>query len=374
MSGDYVILLDHTIQQDSMKMLFIIGIRLEDLPPVGEAVTLENVKPLALYPVEKSSGEIVYQQLEETVTKIGVPPRAILSDAGSDLKKGADLFCEKYTRTDSFYDITHKNACVLKHYLEKDEVWLTFCNFLTSTRRLLQQTSLAQYLPPTFKTKARYMNLDTIVLWGNRIIAAKGDILTTLECKNRELYLEKLSWIDSFKAPLLEWKEMLDVTKTAEEFIRKRGIFSQAELFLQQLPSMNPSSPKAQEISKELVQFVQLQSLKVTLKERLPGTTEVLESVFGKFKRIEKDQIKNGFTSMILALPAMLSKTTKEIVTTAMKQVSTKMPRLWSNDNLGQTGNAKKLEFHKTADKAILLNSQEVKGTKTGSVVVSPIN
>jgi hypothetical protein len=218
------------------------------------------------------------------------------------------------------------------------------------------------------------MNLDTIVLWGNRILAAKDDILNTLEGKKRKLFLEKLSWIDTFKASLPEWKEILDVTQAAEEFIRKRGIFSQAELFLQQLPSMNPSSPKAQEISKELVQFIQLQALKTTLKERLPGSTEVLESVFGKFKRIEKDHIKNGFTSMILALPAMLSTTTKEIVTNAMQQIKTKILRLWSNDNLGQTMNSKKREFHKTADQAILLKSQDVKGTNTGSVTLQPIS
>lgn len=175
-SDDYLWILDHTIQLESMKVLLILGIRLKDLPPVGEALSIADMEPIALFPVEKSKGEVVYQQLEASAERTGIP-RAILSDAGSDLKKGAELFCEHYPQTEFLYDITHKSACLLKRYLEKDEVWLYFCSLVASSRKSLQQTSLSYLIPPVFKNKARYMNLENIITWGNRLIVVKKEIL-----------------------------------------------------------------------------------------------------------------------------------------------------------------------------------------------------
>lgn len=45
---------------------------------------------LALFPVEQSNGVIVHQQLESLCDRYGVPA-SVLSDHGSDLKKGIEL-------------------------------------------------------------------------------------------------------------------------------------------------------------------------------------------------------------------------------------------------------------------------------------------
>ena len=177
-ANDWVWIVDHTIQLESTKLLFILGIRLEKLPPVGEALSLKDVEPLTLLPVKQSNGDIVFQQLEATIEKTGVP-RCILSDAGSDLNKGVRLFCDAHPQTDSLYDITHKNACILKRILGEDEVWKNFCEQVTTTRRALQQSSIAHLLPPNLKSKARYMNLNERVKWGKRIIAGTNEILVS---------------------------------------------------------------------------------------------------------------------------------------------------------------------------------------------------
>ena len=109
-------------------------------------------------------------------------------------------------------------------------------------------------------------------------------------------------------------------------------------------------------------------SRKAHFQKRIPGSSEVIESCFGKFKQIEKDQAKNGWTSMILALPALVSKTTKTVVTQAMKQVSTKKIKEWSAEHLGSTINSKKRAFHCEADRIIKAQSQKEKGIKVGSI------
>lgn len=53
------------------------------------------------------------------------------------------------------------------------------------------------------------------------------------------------------------------------------------------------------ELSEELPSFVSSQSAKASASERLPGSTDVLESCFGPFKVLEKDQSRGGFTSWL---------------------------------------------------------------------------
>jgi hypothetical protein len=76
--------------------------------------------------------------------------------------------------------------------------------------------------------------------------------------------------------------------------------------------------------------------------ERLPGSTEVLESCFGKLKVIEKDQARNGFTAMVLSLAAMVWKTTAAVVHRALETCSIQMVKEWIEDNLGKTVQAQR--------------------------------
>jgi len=73
-----------------------------------------------------------------------------------------------------------------------------------------------------------------------------------------------------------------------------------------------------------LIAFVTEQESQVHQGERLPGSSEVIESVFGKMKRLEQDQSKNGFTSLLLGLSALVSTTTNTVIQKALETVPTK--------------------------------------------------
>ena len=83
---DWVWVVDHTVQGENDKGLLILGVRLSVWQARRGCLTHEDMEPLALYPVRHSDGAVVYQQLEKTAAKPGLP-RAILSDHGSDLSR-----------------------------------------------------------------------------------------------------------------------------------------------------------------------------------------------------------------------------------------------------------------------------------------------
>ncbi len=104
--------------------MVILGIRQELLPEGELYLTHKDVEPIALIPFEQSNGDIVFQQLEETIKKTGVP-KQIVSDNGPDIKSGSDKFCEKYGVIQT-YDIKHKGAALLKRELNGDDEWEKF--------------------------------------------------------------------------------------------------------------------------------------------------------------------------------------------------------------------------------------------------------
>lgn len=110
-ADDWIWIIDNTIQCGQEKCLLIVGIRLSALPAAETILNHDDLEPLALFPVTKSNGEIVYQQLEETMKKTGVP-REIINDCGSDIKAGIDLFCGKHPETCFIYDIKHKATAI----------------------------------------------------------------------------------------------------------------------------------------------------------------------------------------------------------------------------------------------------------------------
>ncbi len=93
------------------------------LPAVGECLTLKDMRVIALLPVEKSSQEIVHQQLETLRNKTGITPARMLSDGGSDLTGGIAKFCAAHPETLGFGDLPHQAALLLKKRLKDYERW-----------------------------------------------------------------------------------------------------------------------------------------------------------------------------------------------------------------------------------------------------------
>ena len=100
------------------------------------------------------------------------------------------------------------------------------------------------------------------------------------------------------------------------------------------------------------MKFVVQQTRRTRVGERLPGSTEVLESCFGCFKQLEKQQARGGFTSLILGFGALLAGTATNVVKQAMEHSGTKAIFEWCKKTLGTTLFSKrKLAFTASATK-----------------------
>jgi hypothetical protein len=291
------------------------------------------MEPIALVPMTSSTKQTVAVCLENAVAQTGVP-RAILDDHGADLHGGVEIFREAHPETSEIYDVKHKAACLLKARLENNPRWKAYASQSAYTKFAVQQTPLACLAPPSQRSKARFMNLDGLVAWGVKTLALVDDPSRLAELGISADQVEaKLGWLKEFRAELAEWSAWMAVIETTLDYVRCHGLTTGAGRELEaKLPAAEGS---AGELREQLLGFVVDESSKVRQGERLPGTTEVLESCFGKLKDLEDGQSKSGFTGLVLSLGAMVSKWTVESIGEALERCRVRDVLDWCRKNLG---------------------------------------
>ncbi len=162
--SDWVFLVDLTIQLGEHKCLVILGVRLSVLRSKGYSPDHHDVQVLSVAVLTRCNGETVAAHLGTLSQRLGVPVQ-VVSDHGSEVLAGIRLFRRKQQDRHQCVvetsDITHGLAILLKNQLEPDARWASFVTACQSTRQQLQQTAGSFLKPPAWRSKARFLNLES---------------------------------------------------------------------------------------------------------------------------------------------------------------------------------------------------------------------
>ena len=344
---DWIWIADHSNQIGQEKVLLIIGVRTADLPPTGETLPLDKMVVLAAVPGTKWTCADVRREYAKLAEQIG-PPKYLLTDGAVELRDSADVLENNGKKPILLRDMKHFAANVFEKLVGKDEKFQAFLSKLGRTRSSVQQTELGHFTPPPQKPKARFMNLGATLRWGQMV----SYHLSHPHSKSRHGITparvnEKLGWVREFRDELAAWSRCQKVVQTSLRFINRQGVYHGAAAKLAaELDRMREKHPHDCELSNtmatKLIAFVQESETQLEQGERTWLSTENIESLFGRYKRLEGQHSKGGFTSLIAALPALLVDWTAARVRDALSDVSVKEMKLWVTENLGTTLTAKK--------------------------------
>ena len=87
-------------------------------------------------------------------------------------------------------------------------------------------------------------------------------------------------------------------------------------------------------VEAELIMFARHESASARPDERLVGSSEVEESVFGKLKSLEGDQSSSGFTRYVLSLGAVVGDWTTTRIKEALEKTPVKPVEAWCKEHL----------------------------------------
>lgn len=351
-ADDWIWLADHSNQIGQEKVLSILGIRASQLPPPGTTLRHEDLRVLAVKSGLNWKREDMAKTYDELAERLGTP-RAVLVDGAVELREGAECLKKRRGDTIVLRDFKHKAANVLKSMVGGTERFKEFCRHVGRTRAAIQQTELAHLTPLTPKPKSRFMNLAATLHWASMTLW----VLEHPEARARqgltpERLEDKLGWLREFADDLAVWGECQWIVSSCVTFINEQALYRGASAALRdRLGELVHSTSK--EVAERLICFVKDAEDLLKEGERLPMSTEILESSFGLYKQLERQHSQGGFTSLLPAYAALLKPTTPASVVEAFRRVSTKDVKQWVADHLGTTVTSRRRATYVEHSKAI---------------------
>jgi hypothetical protein len=340
---DWVWIVDCTIRIGQKKCLLILGVSLEQVRASQGALEHHQVVVLDLWVTAHCTGLDVEKRLKDLAVRVGVP-RQIASDHGSDLSKGVRLFQADNPVVIDTYDVTHKLACLVKAELKTDPRWEEFLRYCTSSLFGLQQSRGAFLTPPGPRSLERSMNVDRHTEWATRMLAVLdlpdktlvAELLGLDEQEASSFLEEKLGWLRGFRQETKRFGRLIEAVKQTEEEVKNHGLSRQTAARLwKRMPTQLRRDASLREFLRGLKGYLKEEGSKVPVGQSWLGTSDVIESLFGKYKCFLEKSPEGEVGSSVLALPLLTVDLTAELVQEALLTVSAQDVRSWADESLG---------------------------------------
>lgn len=313
----WVWIIDHTIQVGDKKLFLIVGCPLADVPFGQRCLALADLHLVALVPMEQSNQELIDAELEKASHRTG-PPRVIVSDQAGDLTKGIERFQQRHATTLAVGDIAHHGANVLENRWQRDPRWAAMLKGFAQTNQQIRQTADALLLSPTLRNKARFMNVGPLPRFARRVLG-----LLKRQTPN-EKAKQRYGWLVDYEENLAGWLEQYDVVHQTIERVRRHGLNAETLGHLEKEWGSPSQRVGTQMVRGYMRAYVSKNARPAQAGETLVGSSEVLESAFGKLKAKAGESGKGELTGMALALGAILGHHEEEDVREALDAVPQK--------------------------------------------------
>lgn len=317
-----------------------------------------DVEILGLEIMSSTKGELIEQQLDKISKRVGIPVQ-IVADNGSDLARGIKLYQQKHPSLIYTHDVTHAMALILKNQLDSDDRYQAFVKKCNICRQKLQQTELSFLAPPTQRSQCRYFNVERLTEWASNLLSSSPETLMTLipqadmSLVNNKL-IDKLGWLTGYESELIRWNQMLSLTRNVETHLKRAGITYQSASHFQK-ERVVFSDSAVNNLQQQIFSYLNIQSDKLKDRDTFLATSDVIESLFGKYKQFSSRCPTKEMGQMILTICLSTMNLTTKLIKDALETISFTDVEDWLIDVFGRS----------TLSKRKALFSTEREGTKT---------
>jgi hypothetical protein len=323
-------IIDHTIQIGVKKLFVIVGCPLCDVPFGQRCLSLADLHLVALVPMEQSNQYLVNAELEKASQRTAAP-RLIVSDQGPDLRKGIELFQQRHGNTVAVGDLAHHGANVLENRWEREPRWQELLHRFAQTNQQIRQTADAFLLSPTLRNKARFMNVGPLLRFACRVLK-----LLKRE-KPNEKAQQRYGWLLEYEEDLARWLEQYDLVDKTIKRVRLHGLNGGTLVELEKEWGAESEQRGTKMVRGHMRAYVWKNVRQAEEGETLVGSSEVLESAFGKLKAKVGESGKGELTGLAMSLGAILGKHDEEEVRQALDAVPQKKAEGMISRLLGPT-------------------------------------
>lgn len=336
-NANYAAIVDESMMIGEEKLLFTVGV-----PALHQERPLrsDDVQILDIAVAKSWNGEGIKRHLEIVAAKVGHPPDYVISDNASIMKKGISESKIKHQR-----DISHSLGMYLERAYKKEADFNGYIKLMSQAKAKYNMTKFAYLLPPTQRTIARFINLSSWVKWSS-------NMLSNYHSMNEE-EKDVFSFIPANSSLIDELNEVVKCIEEIEYTCKQKGLSEKSIYECQRVMKMSlfKGNVRMIKLGEKINTFLKEEAK--LLSEELPvhnNSSDIIESLFGKYKERKSPNKLYGVTSQVLFIPLytrlLNPKTANDFnFKTVLEDMKMDQIKDWSNKNLTPNLMTKRTQF-----------------------------
>lgn len=317
--GDYGLIMDECMVIGQQRLLLIMGISANKI--AKRATVLSDVQILGIEVRRSWKAEDIQKSLAKVTEKMGKKPLYVISDGASNLKRGivdAELI--------RLCDVSHQMALILERYYKDHDQFVAWSKQISLTKFKGIMQAHAYLLPPKQRVIARFMNLFASIEWSKKMLATMSHL--TIEEQTH------FQWIYQYESFIDEIFRVFELANRLITTLKINGLSYQSVNDC--INWIDESKCKnVPQLLGNIKQYLLEEKAKLTdEKTHWHVCSNIIESLFGKFKDAIATNPLNGVTGMVLSLCLHTHKGLKFDIESALEQVSMADLKQWKQDNL----------------------------------------
>ena len=148
--------------------------------------------------------------------------------------------------------------------------------------------------------------------------------------------IDKLGWLVDYQSELIRWNQMVNLTRSIETQLKQFGLNHQSLAYLQEKNFAFADSSR-QYFQQYIVDYVVAQTSHLRESETFLATSDVIESLFGKYKQFSARCPFKEMGQMLLTISLSTMNLTTTVVKNALLSISFADVEAWLTEVFGQS-------------------------------------
>lgn len=350
--------MDHSIDIGVKKVLVVLRVKLSALRNRESAITLDDCECIGVKIHEKSIGEIIAKDLGIIFEKSGIPV-GIIKDGGGDLARGVELWQEQIEeKVEVIDDVGHVVANAIKAQYAKSKLFKLFLKLLDQCGKRLRQTKLAFLKPPKLRTKGRFQGISITANWAIKILELCDEKISQPEYKKLKFALSGISKVKIF---LVGMATNIIAASEVMKIVKNEGMNQKSyKSIVAIIDKIGTRSIIKKKLSNWADKHLEIQQRMQIGETPLIVSSDIIESLFGKFKHILARGSMVDMNRTVLLIPTLCKNLNSEDIEKLLHSTSLKSVQNWELENIPYTQNKKRHGFLNSGNQNI--------GPKTGDL------
>jgi hypothetical protein len=137
---------------------------------------------------------------------------------------------------------------------------------------------------------------------------------------------------------------MIELVQTVPQQVKQEGLSQTSSMDFENSIKGKVLTAPAEQIKKQIIGYLTEEGGKIPDGEIRLGTSDIIESIFGKYKQYTANSPLKEVGKMILTIPLFVTKITSQLVKRAMECVSTMDVKEWADQVFDPSALSKRRE------------------------------